>query len=146
MSKKRRARSQLALSSPHHRRADGCTACKPRLSCDARSPDAPCQLLCQRSGWHPRAAIMTLRQMGTFMNADFAVPLALATQARVDASMDCYMDTLSVYTSADPSSQARVRSFRLVISCQHKLVTTRQLSVECPCTPPQTRSCPEKPH
>jgi len=31
-------------------------------------------------------------------------------------------------------------------SCQHKLVTTHQLSVECPCTPPKTHSCPEKPH
>jgi len=31
-------------------------------------------------------------------------------------------------------------------SCQHKLVMTHQLSVECPFTPSQNHSCPEKPH
>ena len=42
---RRKCRGVLALSSPLPRRADGFTACKPRLSCDARSPAAPHRLL-----------------------------------------------------------------------------------------------------
>jgi len=34
-----------ALSSPLPRRADGCTACKPQLTCDTQSPAAPHRLL-----------------------------------------------------------------------------------------------------
>ena len=41
----RKCRGVLALSSPLPHRAVGFTACKPRLSCDARSPAAPRRLL-----------------------------------------------------------------------------------------------------
>ena len=68
-----KCRGVLALSSPLPRRADGCTACKPRLSCDARSPDAPHRLLRPRHSWHPRAVITTLRPRSiVFMNAGSA--------------------------------------------------------------------------
>ena len=36
----------------------------------------------RRRGWRPRAAITTLRTMGTFMNAGSTVPLASAAQVR----------------------------------------------------------------
>jgi len=42
----RKCRGVLALSSPLPRRADGFTACKPRLSYNAWSPAAPRWLLC----------------------------------------------------------------------------------------------------
>ena len=137
----RKCRSVLALSSPLPCRADGCTACKPRLSCDARSPDAPRRLLRPAPRLASKSRHHDSSHNGHIHECGLRGLSRVSRPSSVDSSMDCCMDMLSVYASADPSSQARAKT----TSCQHKLVTTHQFVVECPCTPPQTRSCPEKP-
>jgi len=110
----------------------------PRQSCNARSKAL---VFLRRRGWRPRAAITALRPKGTFMKAGSAVPLASAAQAR--AIIINYYG-VAVYTSADQSSQScQIVQTRhpKTTRCQHKLVTTHQLSVAIP-----TNSCPKKPH
>ena len=105
----------LALSSPLPRRTDGCTVCKPRLSCDAQSPDAgapPAPRLACKRRHHDSSPKGQIHESG------FRGFSRVSRPSSCYSSMGCHMDMLSVYASADQSSQARARSCWLVISRQ----------------------------
>jgi len=101
----------------------------------------------RRRGWRPRAAITTLRPKGTFMKAGSAVHFASAEARAIHQLLYRHAVSLRFCRPVIPSSCQIVLTRRpKTTSCQHKLVTTLQLSVECPCTLSQTHTCPEKPH
>jgi len=93
-------------------------------------------------GWRPRASITTLHPKCTFMKVGSAAQACTIHQLP-------YGHTVSLHFCRpviSNSCQTVLNCHQKTTSCQYKLVTTHQLSVECPCTPSQTHSYPEKPH
>ena len=76
--------------------------------------------------------------------------LASVSQAHADLSMDCFnwhAVSLSFCRPVISSSCQIVPTCHpKTTRCQRKLVTTHHSSVQCPCTPSQTPSCPKKSH
>jgi len=133
----RSPRPQLAPPPPHQ-----------QLHCLQATPVVRCaESRCQCSSG-AAVGVTTLHPTGTFMKAGSAVPLASAAQARaIHQLLYGHAVSLRLCKPVTPSSCQIVLILHVkTTSCQHKLVTTHQLSVECPCTPSQTHSCPKKPH
>ena len=98
----------LALSSPLPRRTHG-SVCKPRLFCDARSPDAgalQAPWLASKSRHHVAQRALSWMRAPLFL---------LRQPPKLVLFINCHLDMLSVYASADQSSQAHARSCWLVI-------------------------------
>jgi len=100
----------LALSSPLSRRTDSCTVCKPRLSCDARSPDAgvpPASRLASKSRHHDSSPKGHIHESGLRGFSRVSRPsscyssTAIWTCCQSTPLQTSYMDMLSVYASAD---------------------------------------------
>ena len=103
----------------------------------------------RQRGWRPRAVITTLHPKRTFMNAGSVVPLASAVQARAIHQRTViwtYCQSTLLQTSHPKLIQIELTPHPKTTSCQHKLATPHQLSVECPWNPSQTHSCSKKPH
>ena len=143
-----------------HKNVEECSP-SPRPSPAARTAAASASHACRamhgvqipvlhrRRGWRPRAAITTPCPKGTFMNAGSAVPLASAALVRAihqwTAIWTCCQSTL-LQTSHPKLAPVRADSSSQDNKLSTQARTTHQLSVECPCTPSQTHSCPKKLH
>ena len=92
----------LALRSPLPLRTYCCTVCKTWLSCDTRSPDSggPLARLASKSRHHDSSPKAHIHECGLRRSSHVSRPSSCYS------STDCHMDILSVYASADQSSQA----------------------------------------
>jgi len=103
----RKCRGVLALNLPLPRCADGCTTCKPRLvvQCVESRCTSPADMPSAVVGvQEPAAQAQLIRQWTAIWTCGQSTPgFCMIFQLTV------FMDMLSVYASADLSSQARAR-------------------------------------